>query len=148
VKRFSFRLDRVLAWRQSQARLQEARLEHLYGELHAISARETALRQESERAHTALVASGRISGADLAAWASYCAAGAAQLAKVQEARVACKRSIAAQMEEVATRRREARLLEKMRQRRLSEWNTALAREETQQAGEIFLTRWNGIRGPQ
>jgi hypothetical protein len=43
------------------------------------------------------------------------------------------------------RRREARLLEKLRERRLAEWNAAFVRDQQQQAEEAFLSRWNATQ---
>lgn len=142
MKRFHFPLDRVLDYRQAQVRIEEAKLERLHAELYAIKAREAALAAERDQARSALVAAASASGEEFAALEHYRRAAARQLARFEQQRLECNQRIAGQMQALARRRREARLLEKLRERRLGEWKYAFAREIEQQAGEAFLARWN------
>jgi flagellar export protein FliJ len=145
MKQFSFRLDRVLEWRRTQVRIEEAKLEQLNGELRAIAAQQTAIREETEQTRVDLACSSAVTGVELAALEHYRQAASQKFVRLQQSRAQCNQKIAGQMQQVTERRREARLLEKLRERRVAEWSTALARDIEQQAEESFLSRWNATQ---
>jgi hypothetical protein len=43
MRKFRFPLDRVMDWRRTQARIEEAKLEQLHGEVRGIEARQAEL---------------------------------------------------------------------------------------------------------
>jgi len=57
----------------------------------------------------------------------------------------CREQIAAQQVRIIEAQRRARLLEKLRSRRLEEWRVAGEREMENFAGEAFLARWKPPR---
>ncbi len=145
MKKFHFPLDRVLDYRTTQVRIEEARLENLHAELHQVKAREAAIQAECEEAQTALATAASVTGVEFAALEHYRRAAANQSARLLQARMDVNRRIAQQMQTVAQRRRDARLLERLRERRVSEWKYAFDRETQQQAEEAFLARWNATQ---
>jgi flagellar biosynthesis chaperone FliJ len=141
MKRFHFPLERVLGYRQTQARMEEAKLERLHAELRAIRAAETALWREREAEEQSLVSAPSATGTELAALAQYRFAAARRLRQMEHARAQCNQRIAAQMLETARARRAARLLEKLRDRRAEEWTRQAERQLQREADEAFLMRW-------
>ncbi len=145
MRGFQFSLERVLSWRRTELRSEEARL----GPLVAERGRLEAARAEIVRAHVhareELLASGPVNGAELEALAHYRAHLEKQKLAVEEKARQCRERIAAQQARIIEAQRRARLLEKMRERRLEEWRGARDREMENFAGEAFLARWQPRR---
>jgi flagellar export protein FliJ len=145
MKKFHFPLERVLALRLTQAKVEEAKLGQLRDQVNAIDRRRAELRGELEQARRHLVDSGGTSGAEFAALGTYRNSVDAQSAALLRARQQGLTLIEQQRQVVAARRRESRLLENLRERRLAEWTQAAAKEEQAQAEESYLSRWNTRR---
>ncbi|HLW76570.1 MAG TPA: hypothetical protein VKS01_06280 [Bryobacteraceae bacterium] len=141
MKKFSFPLSRVMDWREIQARAEESKLEALHAECRAIDAKIAELVAERERAdrdaHTHLV-----SGAELAAADVFRRFSAAQHTRFIGKRNDCSKRIQAQIQVVAVKRRDVKLLERLKHQRLLAWTTAFHREIDAQAAESHLARWN------
>lgn len=142
MKKFQFPLDRVLAFRRTQAKLEAAKLERLHEVLRTLDARAEALQRDLAAARQQLASSGSVTGAELAALERYRTSAIAEEVRLAQARGQCQRQIAAQREIAITRQREQRLLEKLRDRRRAEWQADYAREQDRQAEESYLSRWN------
>ncbi|HLX42730.1 MAG TPA: hypothetical protein VKR43_04820, partial [Bryobacteraceae bacterium] len=67
MRRFSFPLERVMEWRRTEARIEEAKLERLLGERRGIDARAAALNVDRSEAELALIAARVSTGEELAA---------------------------------------------------------------------------------
>ena len=142
MKKFSFPLERVLAWRQTQCKLEEAKLDRANFELRALEQQLAQLVQDRDAARRDLVATDGRTGAEFQALEPYRAASEAQ--GIRGARIAAdlRLSIAAQMQVVTERRRDAKLLERLREQQFKAWSEAAAKEVEQQAEESYLSRWN------
>src|SRR5262245_3144142 len=115
MKKFSFRLDRILSWRHTQVRLEEAKLERLNAELAKIDRYESALRAEHAQEEKALLTGPSATGAELAALEHYRRANVKQCLQLHQMRQECNQRIATQMQEVSKRRQDAKLLEKLKE---------------------------------
>ena len=144
MKKFTFPLGRVMDWREAQARLEELKLEALYGELRAIDSRERSLDFEREAAETSVAARGA-TGAELARLGEFRRFLVAERTRLEKLRAACSQRITAQIQVVAQKRRDRKLLERLKQQRLIAWNRDWNRELDAQADEAYLARWNGAR---
>ena len=142
MKAFHFPLEGVLGYRHTQVRVEEAKLERLHHELRTIQAHEATLRSEREQAQAALVTARSAIGAEFAALEHYRRAAARLSLRLEQAHADCNQRIASQMQELAQKRRDARLLEKLHERRLKEWKYSFARETDLHAEEAYLARWN------
>lgn len=142
MKKFTFPLGRVMEFRRMQARAEEMRLENLYAELRAIDAREVALIQESLRAEKSLRAQASVTGFDLELFGARREAMKQERSRLDKARADCRRRIDAQLQVVAAKRRDVKLLEHLRDRRFEAWERNMHREVDQQAGEAYLAKWN------
>lgn len=140
MKKFSFPLDRVLAWRHTQVRLAEVDLDRSRVELADLDRQRTTLEQSVQAAATDLLHANSTTSTELAALDHYRSASRAKFAHLGRARAALEAQIAEKMQVVVERRREARLLERLRDTRLRDWQAAAAREVDQLAEESHLAR--------
>jgi hypothetical protein len=140
MKKFSFPLDRVLAWRTTQTRLEEAALEKLRSELRALDQQRTNLDESLVDARDSLLGSRSATSIEIAALEHYRAASAQQVVRIAHNRAGIEQKIAQQMKVVAERRH-ARLLEKLRERRLAEWRAAADKEVEQLAEESYMSKF-------
>ncbi|HLH41505.1 MAG TPA: hypothetical protein VKV74_00865 [Bryobacteraceae bacterium] len=139
MKKFSFPLQRVLDWRGTQARIEELKLGRLYAELRGVENRIAYARAERTGSQRAMAQTGA-TGAELAALDSFKKAAAAECARLEIVAGATRRSIALQIQAVAARRREARLLENLKRRKLAAWKLGFSKELDQQAEEAHHSR--------
>lgn len=141
MKKFSFPLGRVLAWRHARTRVEEAALEKLRAELRTLEQQRAGLNQSVVEARDSLLGSRSATAIEIAALEHYRAAAAQEAVQLGHSRVVLEQRIAQQTAMVADRRRNAKLLEKLRERRLKEWNAAAVREVEQLAEESFLSKF-------
>ena len=142
MKKFSFPLTRVMEWRRTEARIEEAALERLYAGLQAIDMREALLNEERAQSEKAVLRQSSTTGAELASLDGFKRFIVAERFRIQRLRTECHKKISAQLHVVTLKRRDVRLLEKLKDERLKTWNVGLAHEIDQQAEESYLAKWN------
>jgi hypothetical protein len=141
VKKFHFPLECALAWRRRQCEDEERRLECTLAALHAIEGRRRALaasRQEAQasiRGHTAPAVP------ELWSLSQYLSCALRQERVLEADRASQVRAVDAQRRRVLEARRRVRLLERLKEDRLAEWNRDFNRELENLAAEAYLTRW-------
>jgi flagellar export protein FliJ len=137
---FSFRLEKILRWRQAKMELEQFALHRLAAECTRWDVRLAEIEKARSQAEQ-LVLSGPVEGSDLAALARY----QQHLHDEKLAAVAHRRNCEQRMEQqralLLAARREFRLLEKLRQVRRAEWESAVNREFEALAAETYLARW-------
>ncbi len=142
MKQFVFSLERVLHLRQAQARIEEVNLERLYGERRAIEAREQSLGDQRRHAESEVRGRGETNAAELAALDAFQQHVQAEMQRSLRTHAACDGRIQAQLQAVTGKRREVKLLEKLKSQRLANWKSDFDREVTQQTEESHLAKWN------
>ena len=145
MKRFSFPLRRVLDLRLTQAHIEETKLARLHAELRGLEDRIHHARRERADSERALAQTGAATGAELAALDSFKKAAAAECARLESMAGAARRKIALQIEALAAKLRDARLLENLERRKLAAWKLEFAKELDQQAEEEHQARWRKQR---
>jgi flagellar export protein FliJ len=138
---FTFRLEKVLRWRQAKLDLEQFALSRLLAESARWGAVIAKLEGARREAENAVLSSGPVAGGDLAALATYQARVQKERQISLDRRRDCERRIEQQRAKVLAARREFRLLEKLRQVRRTEWETAVNREFEDLAAETYLARW-------
>jgi flagellar export protein FliJ len=141
MQSFRFSLERVLGWRRTELRAEEARLAPLVAERSRLDAARQQITEARERAQSDLLAAGPMDGSELEALARYRAWLEKQKTAVERQDAQCGENIAAQRGRIVEAHRRARLLEKLRERRLEDWRIAGDREMESFASESFLARW-------
>jgi hypothetical protein len=139
MKRFQFPLGRVLDWRRLQARIAENRLDALLAEGRALAAADRAKASEQAEAEGG-VRSGAATGQELAALDAFRKRTAAERERIAKERSANAQKVNAQMRVAAQRRRDVKLLEKIRGQRFEAWTREAEREIEQQAEEAHASR--------
>jgi hypothetical protein len=145
MRRFSFPLGRVMDWRGAQTRIEEVKLENLYAELRANDAKVAALLEERARADQAVLAASVVTGSELGTLAAFRRFSVAEHTRLDRLRADCSQRVAAQLQVVAIKRRDVRLLERLKQQRFSAWSADFNREIDKQAEESHLAQWNAQR---
>jgi flagellar FliJ protein len=141
VKRFVFRLESVLRWRRSLFEQEQNRLRALVAERDAILLRLKELEELRQRAEQALLEAPAVTGSELAALEAYRRRLNLERARKQQELTDCEARIEAQRQRVLEAQRRVRLLERLRERRFSEWEAELNRELEALAAESYLARW-------
>jgi len=142
MKKFNFPLDRVLDWRRSQARMEESKLEQIYGELRRLEIREKSLLEERARSQKHLATIPAASSEELAAFDSFHGHLREECLRLDNQRNECRTRIDAQIQIVTLRRRDVRLLEKLKEKQHGNWTAEFNREIEQQAAEAALAKWS------
>jgi flagellar export protein FliJ len=142
MTRFRFPLQKVLDWRRAQLELEEFRFKQ-----------NTAALADLDRASAALAASEigteaevrgwkPVTGGDLAALGSFRAGVKKSEAEIARRRAECRQKLDAQQAAMLEARRRCRLLERLKQRRETEWEALRDREIQEMAEEAFLAKWS------
>jgi flagellar export protein FliJ len=140
MKRFEFRLDRVLDWKTVVAQQEQAALDSLRQEKQEITASLQCLNQRindlSQSSHTAQ------NGQELAYAASARSALLRDRSRAEGLRAACDNRIAAQQDRYRTADTERRLVGKLKERSHIEWTAEASREMEATASDLYLGGWN------
>jgi len=129
VKAFRFRLDRVLDWRRTQLDLEETRLRQLHAAVAELDRRRSDLAAAGEEARRSLAIRSSADAFELHAFEAFRAAVKLQCRRLAEKRREREAEIANQQQKLLEARRRCRLLENLRDRRLSEWKYETQRQE-------------------
>lgn len=140
MQRFHFRLASVLGWRTLQLELEEGKLEALFAERKRREAELTGL-GEREREAERVLSLESIDGQVLAALDAHRAGLRRSAARIQAACAECERHILAQRACVTEAQRKVKLLERLKECRLAEWQVQADRELETLASEMFLAKW-------
>ena len=147
MRAFHFPLDRVIAWRQTQASLERQKIELLVREMGELAARAARLEASRLAAQGEIRRGGEVRGQDLAALELFNRRLTRETAALSAAWRDLERRLAEQRARYMEARRRCELLERLRGRRLAAWNRDWDREVETQAAENYLSRWTGHLPP-
>ena len=138
---FQFRLSRVLEWYQVQCREEEHRLAHCVAALAKAQKEIARLRVENLRIERETLAAGSLVAQDFWALGLYRLRAKIQAAELEQDRLRCERAWKDQTAAVQAAQRRLRMVEKLRERRLSEYRYAEDRALENLAAEAYLSKW-------
>jgi flagellar export protein FliJ len=121
MKRFQFRLEQVLNWRRTELDLEEDRLKQLHAALEALDRERSALESTRDEASRSLLSRSTVHGADLQMLAAYQDAVKRNFARLARQRRTQEDEIDRQNRKLLEARKRFRLLEKLKERKLAEW---------------------------
>jgi flagellar export protein FliJ len=139
---FRFPLQKVLDWRRTQLDMEEARLKQQIAALAGLERERSDLEAEGQRAETELRRWGNVAGADLAALGSFRLSVKAREREIEARHAQRQEAMKEQQARMLEARRRFRLLEKLKERRWTEWQAAQARELEELASDSYLAQWN------
>lgn len=148
MAKFHFRLGRVLEWYRTQCRLEENRLALCLIALNQVQENIARLKAESLAIEREVISGGALSGRDLAALGYYRLRIGLRTAELEADHLRCRREVDQQVSVVQTIQRRLRLVEKLRERRLTEYLQAEDRELEAVAAESYLSKWTAARRVQ
>jgi hypothetical protein len=140
MRRFVFPLERVAAWRRARLQLEEARLTQLFVEKDRIEQRRDDLERELLEAAKQALSGPELDASQLAALDGFRHAAQLRLLSFESELTQCGQRIAEQQSRVATARRDCRLLDRLRDRKLAAWNRQQGQELEALAAESHLAR--------
>src|SRR5580658_1506442 len=141
MKRFQFPLQRVFEWRSLQMRSAEEKLARLQEQQAGLVHRENALRAAEVKAAMGLLKLPTMDGSDLQSLAAFQLRMRSQRAELHAARARCQAEIVQQRTRVLIARRDFRVLEKLKEKRLQSWIYLTDREIENTAADAYLARW-------
>ena len=141
MKKFSFGLDRVRAWRSEQVETEKLKLRRLFDERHAMEAAGALLDRELSEAEKTVRSQARLDAQQLCALDAFKLYVKSEKSRLVARLAECDHRIAAQRQRLLDVRRQFRLLERMKQRELDDWNHALTHEIDELAAEVHLSQW-------
>jgi flagellar export protein FliJ len=141
VKTFKFPLQRVLDWRALQLRSEEEKLAGLQNRLAAIVAREKALFEAELETEIELAKSPILNGMDLQRFAAFQLGVRSEHASLKASRMQCDAQIVEQRKRLLKARKEVRVLEKLKEKRLEGWTYLNDREVETIAAEAYISKW-------
>jgi len=138
---FQFRLERVLEWYRTQLQLEENRLAVCLAALNRVEERIARLQAERLGVEREVIASAKLAARDLTALGLYRLQAKKQTAVMEEERTRRERARREQTAAVQRAQRRVRLVEKLRERRLSEHLYIENRALETLASEAYLSKW-------
>ncbi|MBZ5725114.1 MAG: hypothetical protein LAP87_08970 [Acidobacteriia bacterium] len=142
---FRFPLQKVLDWRLTQLEVEEIRYRQQLAALAALDRTRAELEAAGIRAEVEVRKSASLAGFDLAALGSFRRRVQVEEGKLATRRAECEKRVAAQQSAMLEARRRCRLLERLKERRLTDWQSAADKEVEALAAESFLAQWNRRR---
>ena len=142
MKAFHFPLETALTWRRTRLEAEEAALCRLAAEQDRARAEARENREAGARAEREVLEAPEATAPDLWALEGYRRAVRTRARALEERLRAAELRLAGQRARVQQARRECRLLEHLKERRLGEWRREADREVENFAGDSYLARWN------
>ncbi len=143
MKSFHFRLEKVLEWRRTQLELEENNFRKQVAALAELDRQAAEIEAAGQRSEAIVRTWNPVAGGELEALDRFRLHVKARELEMEIPRGEARRRLAAQQEVMLEARRRLRLLEKLRARRVAEWQAACDKELEEMASESFLARWTG-----
>jgi hypothetical protein len=137
---FRFRLEKVLAWRRTQFEIEESRYRQALAGLASLDHARAELEASAIQAEVQVRAWNRVEGSDLAALDGFRRAVRSKEQTIAARRVESAKAADVQLQNMLEAQRRCRLLERLKERRLAEWQTENDRFLEQVATEAYLAR--------
>lgn len=143
MKRFEFRLHRVLDLRRQQAEVHRHRLRMLVGKLKELEIEKAALEAKAAEAR-ASVRSAPVTGNDLVSLAHYEAHIRRHCSRIAEKRKELEKQLEAERHRAREIERKVKLLEKLEAKRRAEWESEANKELESLSADSYLSRMQSM----
>lgn len=142
MKRFHFNAESLLHWRVQGAEREDLLLQNLFAEAERLKLMREGLVRARDDASNTLHASASVTSAELMMLEAFRRQTMERERAIAVQEADCARRIVAQRQRCVEAHREQQLLERLKQRRLTEWKYEAAKELEELASESFLSKWN------
>jgi flagellar export protein FliJ len=140
MKAFEFRLERILEFRKEQAELERGRLQQILLQIQLLETEAEALAVRSSEERDRVIAGEGLTGHDLASLSNYKRHVQRRSTELSRAQQVLAAQSQRQRVNVMESERKVRLLEKLKDRRLTSWKSACDRELEELAADSYLAR--------
>jgi len=141
MKRFHFPLDRVRRWRAEQATLEELKLEQLVDHVTRLRVEKRGIESARTLSEQEVLGQPSIEATELQSLDAYRLHTRNQIRDLENREREAGAAVARQIQRVIEARRQAELIERLKQKALDEWQTASDREQENLAGELYLAKF-------
>jgi hypothetical protein len=141
MKAFQFPLQKALDWRRTQLELAEARVQQQLAALAELDRTRAELAAARQRTELQVRQLSSIEGRDLMALGSFRQAAQARDRVLATRRLECQKELALRQTAMLETRRRYRLLERLKERRWTEWQSAAGKELDELAADSYLAQW-------
>src|SRR5262245_11917834 len=141
MKQFHFSLEKALAWRRTQERMETLRWEWIRAEIAGIDKARQRLGEEKQESAAEMLSRKFAASEELAALETFGEYVITERARLEIKRGECEKRLAEQAKLLMARKREVKVLEHLRAQRLEAWRVEREKETEQQAAEAYLARW-------
>lgn len=146
MKAFRFPLERALDWRRMQLDVEQSKIQAIAARIQQLDTQRRGLSAERSLAEREVLHAKTIEGRDLARIAAFQLHVRNAELTITETRGRYEHELTAQREKLVEAQRQVKLLQNLRDKRMTRWSADLAREQEQFAGEAFLARWQTGHG--
>jgi flagellar biosynthesis chaperone FliJ len=145
MKAFEFRLERILEFRKEQAELERGRLHEVMQQIRRLEAEATALATRSNDEHDRVIAGEEVTGRDLASLSNYRQHVRRLSKELSRAQQVLDAHMQRQKAVVMESERKVRLLQRLKDKRHTAWQSACDRELEELAADSYLARLAAMR---
>ncbi|HLK68539.1 MAG TPA: hypothetical protein VKU19_34135 [Bryobacteraceae bacterium] len=138
---FRFPLQKALDWRRIQAELQEERFRQQTAALEGIDHACAQVTAAGNAAEQQVRVWNPVAGGELAALGGYRLHVKLQETEMAVTRSECRKELTKRESVMLEARRQLRLLEHLKERRLAEWTKARDKELEELASDVYLAKW-------
>jgi hypothetical protein len=142
MKAFQFPLEKALDWRRIQLELEEARYKQQVAAIADLDRQRSEIDASGIRAEIQVRQWCPIAAGDLTALGNFRLRVRSKESEIARRRFEAAKKLAEQQKLMLEARRRCRLLERLKERRLSEWTAERDHELEEIAAESYLARWS------
>jgi hypothetical protein len=142
VKSFHFPLEKALDWRRVQLQMEEARYKQQVASVAGLDRQRAETEASGIRAEIQVRDWRPVTAGDLTALGNFRLYVKSRESEIARLRFEAAHKLAEQQKVMLEARRRCRLLERLKERRLTEWTAERDREVDEIAAESYLARWS------
>jgi len=140
MKRFHFPLETVRRWRLERAGIEEVKLRQILGEKQKLAAAKGQIQGQLSQTVQQVLGQPSIPAFELESLDSFSVHVRGRVRKLDSQERECEARIVDQRNKVLKARRQFELIERLRQKALTEWRAAGNKEQEDLAAELFLAK--------
>jgi hypothetical protein len=140
MKRFHFPLETARRWRLERANIEELKLRRILSEKEKLAAAKGRIQDEIAQTVQQVLGQPTIPGLELETLDSFRLHVSSRVRKIENEERECEVRIVEQRNKVLDARRQFELIERLRQKAMTEWRAAGNKEQEDLTAELFLAK--------
>jgi flagellar biosynthesis chaperone FliJ len=140
MKRFEFPLETVRRWRLERVGIEELKLRQILAEKHKLAAMKAQIQSEMAQSAQQVLGQSSMQRLELESLDSFRLYVRGRVRALEHQERQCEAKVVEQRNQVLEARRQFELLERLRQKAMTEWRAAGNKEQEEMAAELFLAK--------